>query len=167
MECLQYLEEIFMDGVDSTVLNLVISGMPSIPRRNFHGWGRFYGFKPCYKWNAFNTKVDKNGYFELAVLNLVISGMPSIQQRQNEQHYRVLWLVLNLVISGMPSILYEESNMVHTGICFKPCYKWNAFNTQSFVIKTFPENLSFKPCYKWNAFNTPEYKFSEEEKLMF
>ena len=36
---------------------------------------------------------------------------------------------------------------------FKPCYKWNTFNT------TINKRLgllkhSFKPCYKWNTFNT-------------
>ena len=36
-------------------------------------------FKPCYKWNTFNTKI----YLEVmkmkdVVLNLVISGIPSI-----------------------------------------------------------------------------------------
>ena len=37
------------------------------------------GFKPCYKWNAFNTK-KKEGvvYMTTKVLNLVINGMPSI-----------------------------------------------------------------------------------------
>ena len=36
-------------------------------------------FKPCYKWNAFNTEVRNfRRVAELAVLNLVISGMPSI-----------------------------------------------------------------------------------------
>ena len=37
---------------------------------------------------------------------------------------------------------------------FKPCYKWNTFNTYE-TIK-FIKGLfkSFKPCYKWNTFNT-------------
>ena len=39
-------------------------------------------FKPCYKWNTFNTNLMKElsplGY---SVLNLVISGIPSIQPR--------------------------------------------------------------------------------------
>ena len=39
---------------------------------------------------------------------------------------------------------------------FKPCYKWNTFNTgynnkvHNLVMK------SFKPCYKWNTFNTKQ-----------
>ena len=36
-------------------------------------------FKPCYKWNAFNTSLsslDRHGV--VCVLNLVITGMPSI-----------------------------------------------------------------------------------------
>ena len=64
----------------SIVLNLVISGIPSIP--------------PIVVPTAFNA---------LPVLNLVISGIPSIH------HYiqvlLLLFLVLNLVISGIPSIL--------------------------------------------------------------
>ena len=36
-------------------------------------------FKPCYKWNTFNTNfyIDGNNYVD-RVLNLVISGIPSI-----------------------------------------------------------------------------------------
>ena len=59
--------------------------------------------------------------------------------------------------------------------CFKPCYKWTAFNTvynpvvvspvSNYVLKWNTFNtldgtthntilVSFKPYYKWNAFNT-------------
>ena len=37
-------------------------------------------------------------------------------------------MVLNLVISGIPSILIAKS-LSTSGYCFKPCYKWNTFNT--------------------------------------
>ena len=38
--------------------------------------------------------------------------------------------------------------------CFKPCYKWNTFNTP-IVANGFDDDISgFKPCYKWNTFNT-------------
>ena len=37
---------------------------------------------------------------------------------------------------------------------FKPCYKWNAFNTKMAKLYIFNTTISFKPCYKWNAFNT-------------
>ena len=61
-------------------------------------------FKPCYKWNAFNTEsIQLFTYLFNEVLNLVISGMPSIQIEAD---------FMQLQIS-----------------CFKPCYKWNAFNT--------------------------------------
>ena len=37
-------------------------------------------FKPCYKWNTFNTLPDLSLYPNVVpVLNLVISGIPSIQ----------------------------------------------------------------------------------------
>ena len=62
-------------------------------------------FKPCYKWNTFNTELS-NGLLELKdlVLNLVISGIPSI-----------------LKMEGIRELLIYLS--------FKPCYKWNTFNT--------------------------------------
>ena len=41
---------------------------------------------------------------------------------------------------------------------FKPCYKWNAFNTQyNFRMFSWSCKRSFKPCYKWNAFNTLDF----------
>ena len=56
MECLQYPNRIIIKTI--------------IPSQSF---------KPCYKWNAFNTK--RYGSCEdiwKYVLNLVINGMPSI-----------------------------------------------------------------------------------------
>ena len=39
-------------------------------------------FKPCYKWNTFNTSETwKNKLWKGIVLNLVISGIPSIRYR--------------------------------------------------------------------------------------
>ena len=37
--------------------------------------------------------------------------------------------VLNLVINGMPSIRYNLFKLAVQANSFKPCYKWNAFNT--------------------------------------
>ena len=37
--------------------------------------------------------------------------------------------VLNLVISGIPSILVELNDELKSKWGFKPCYKWNTFNT--------------------------------------
>ena len=37
------------------VLNLVISGIPSILEMSFKVIANNNGFKPCYKWNTFNT----------------------------------------------------------------------------------------------------------------
>ena len=61
-----------------------------------------YGFKPCYKWNTFNTSSNLLVLLYLSVLNLVISGIPSIPGI-HEDLVRGLG-VLNLVISGIPSI---------------------------------------------------------------
>ena len=35
-------------------------------------------FKPCYKWNTFNTAVESMSNTKPYVLNLVINGIPSI-----------------------------------------------------------------------------------------
>ena len=82
MEYLQY-GRTCNDVVEyAEVLNLVISGIPSILSKyeidevNVHS-----GFKPCYKWNTFNTVLGLNQLEELQeVLNLVISGIPSIHR---------------------------------------------------------------------------------------
>ena len=66
-----------------SVLNLVISGIPSIlqgQRKRQHL--RYQSFKPCYKWNTFNTAVETvKSALQHVVLNLVISGIPSIHHQ--------------------------------------------------------------------------------------
>ena len=61
--------------------------------------------------------------------------------------------VLNLVINGIPSILQLLELQFQKIECFKPCYKWNTFNTQADRFSK-EEIEGFKPCYKWNTFNT-------------
>ena len=62
-------------------------------------------FKPCYKWNTFNTICMIYTKQFLKVLNLVISGIPSILfYKGGNMKYDE---VLNLVISGIPSILRQ------------------------------------------------------------
>ena len=129
MEYLQYLNDFVSWKYAHPVLNLVISGIPSILKANYKT-GKNYNnsFKPCYKWNTFNTEACNQKTF------------PSL-------------LVLNLVISGIPSILLHDYYIELYIISFKPCYKWNTFNT---VEDPEGKNKlpSFKPCYKWNTFNT-------------
>ena len=79
MEYLQYTENNVVKFLDSFVLNLVISGIPSIR-------------------TSYVAVMDEN-----FVLNLVISGIPSILVIFMETALAVS--VLNLVISGIPSIL--------------------------------------------------------------
>ena len=43
--------------------------------------------------------------------------------------------------------------MTGSELRFKPCYKWNTFNTTNRAAEAV-RYLSFKPCYKWNTFNT-------------
>ena len=64
------------------------------------------------------------------VLNLVISGIPSILNSYTLKNVRKIE-VLNLVISGIPSILSMASSLfdLDAPLSFKPCYKWNTFNT--------------------------------------
>ena len=78
--------------------------------------------------------------------------MPSIQMVRDNGGFSVS--VLNLVISGMPSILHKKWLRNNFILCFKPCYKWNAFNTMKEKDSDSIKLNSFKPCYKWNAFNT-------------
>ena len=88
-------------------------------------------FKPCYKWNTFNTGQDKEKLVKkLKVLNLVINGIPSIQNVEITRISNVT--VLNLVINGIPSIQSFWLTSLKVLNSFKPCYKWNTFNT---VIK--------------------------------
>ena len=62
------------------VLNLIITGIPSIQTGTILRQQASLGFKPYYNWNAFNTKdgdkIEK--LYEYYVLNLIITGMPSI-----------------------------------------------------------------------------------------
>ena len=61
------------------VLNLVINGIPSILLNENRKEMRRLSFKPCYKWNTFNTfNIDDVGALLPHVLNLVINGIPSI-----------------------------------------------------------------------------------------
>ena len=60
-------------------------------------------FKPCYKWNTFNTT----------------DYCPKEK----------VWVeVLNLIITGLPSI-HKFGEIVYLVLCFKPYYNWNTFNT--------------------------------------
>ena len=61
--------------------------------------------------------------------------------------------VLNLVINGIPSILQKGAQLTAPNTGFKPCYKWNTFNTENDFLIYLLE-IGFKPCYKWNTFNT-------------
>ena len=42
-----------------------------------------------------------------------------------------MFTVLNLVISGIPSIPIDSSEDRELIVSFKPCYKWNTFNTET------------------------------------
>ena len=63
-------------------------------------------FKPCYKWNTFNTLIDDGRIFisKPPVLNLVINGIPSIRFVLVQHGSKQAFKVLNLVINGIPSI---------------------------------------------------------------
>ena len=87
-----------------------------------------FSFKPCYKWNTFNTPYIMHEEDMSDVLNLVISGIPSIRMMNYEKKFM-------------------ESR-------FKPCYKWNTFNTSNTEAVGTTATVGFKPCYKWNTFNT-------------
>ena len=155
MEYLQYsLEEVLKEkGLDPEVLNLVISGIPSI-LMYYDGWYKtLRSFKPCYKWNTFNTdkvlscRVNGNLCFKPCYKWNTFNTQKIVPRKIG------LRQVLNLVISGIPSILKLWIKDCCRTVSFKPCYKWNTFNTPSILCQVFI-NSSFKPCYKWNTFNT-------------
>ena len=66
----------------------------------------YYSFKPCYKWNTFNTAESfSEDKIKEEVLNLVINGIPSIPKAKAAHiHSEKCKEVLNLVINGIPSI---------------------------------------------------------------
>ena len=129
MECLQYTSIDDYSKIAEKVLNLVISGMPSILTPEQLQQISQLGFKPCYKWNAFNTRFSRSW-----LLWLLWCFKPCYKWNAfNTGTFEDLGAgggVLNLVISGMPSI-HKTINCLNFKIKgFKPCYKWNAFNTR-------------------------------------
>ena len=70
-----------------------------------------YGFKPCYKWNTFNTEKLKEFLkkFNKNVLNLVISGIPSILSVSSPFGEHPMD-VLNLVLIGFFNIVISRRN---------------------------------------------------------
>ena len=65
-------------------------------------------FKPCYKWNTFNTERVHEELGEVnEVLNLIITGIPSILKCDRMGNYVEVY-VLNLIITGIPSILLKK-----------------------------------------------------------
>ena len=77
----------------------------------------------------YNVKKNERNSMYAYVLNLVISGIPSILI-DNAAMFRQIPVVLNLVISGIPSIRLVSGFIQYTKSGFKPCYKWNTFNTK-------------------------------------
>ena len=137
-------------------------------------------FKPCYKWNTFNTSEVKSiKSVKFLVLNLIISGIPSIPWNWTI-YFKRGWIVLNLVINGIPSILNSKNklfihfyaevlNLVINGI--PSIHKKLTVISEmkdvvlNLIINGIPSilytnmviknmDMSFKPYYKWNTFNT-------------
>ena len=62
-----------------TVLNLIITGIPSIPSDKYLSNNSPLSFKPYYNWNTFNTRRKELDEATVKVLNLIITGIPSIR----------------------------------------------------------------------------------------
>ena len=60
------------------VLNLIITGIPSIQQDNRIAVDSYWSFKPYYNWNTFNTSNTHEFDRSEIVLNLIITGIPSI-----------------------------------------------------------------------------------------
>ena len=54
---MDYLQYSFLESLEYEVLNLVINGLPSIPKKYISVAQASSSFKPCYKWITFNTIV--------------------------------------------------------------------------------------------------------------
>ena len=55
--------------------------------------------------------------------------MEYLQYEEDNNFSQMVHDVLNLVINGIPSIHKKHRNNLLIILCFKPCYKWNTFNT--------------------------------------
>ena len=56
--------------------------------------------------------------------------MEYLQYYRKRYEYKYDAFVLNLVINGIPSILENDNiSFRNAELSFKPCYKWNTFNT--------------------------------------
>ena len=87
-----------------------------------------YYFKPCYKWTTFNT----------------MHGLWLCCKRDN---------VLNLVLIGIPSILFLLEGTIKKAK-FQTLLKVEYLQYPKVSINFGTWVGSFKPCYKWNTFNT-------------
>ena len=88
------------------VLNLIITGIPSILLLKKLWYDYFESFKPYYNWNTFNTQRVWRPLYGTYVLNLIITGIPSILRSEIQRG--VATTVLNLIITGIPSIQKDE-----------------------------------------------------------
>ena len=59
MEYLQYIPNDKSWWSSYSVLNLIINGIPSILPEGLKQMWSNLSFKPYYKWNTFNTKIEK------------------------------------------------------------------------------------------------------------
>ena len=67
--------------LECRVLNLIITGIPSILSMQEYMQKVNQSFKPYYNWNTFNTENAKLvNALPTEVLNLIITGIPSILQ---------------------------------------------------------------------------------------
>ena len=114
MEYLQYsIRSLIYFIFSSTVLNLIINGIPSILEECILHHHRFGSFKPYYKWNTFNTEVDGQ-------LDKAADG-------SFKPYYK--WNTFN-TWRLMDETVWKE-------LSFKPYYKWNTFNTRKKRILKF------------------------------
>ena len=105
MECLQYVVSSEVERLNELVLNLIITGIPSILK---------------------NDKCSLN--CAISVLNLIITGIPSIlntylfyYKRQHSFKPYYNWNAFNTTNQRGSRLIPSRG--------FKPCYNWNTFNT--------------------------------------
>ena len=110
------------------VLNLIITGIPSIRGVCYAIYKSVKSFKPYYNWNTFNT-MEKKDFSILLDSFKPYYNWNTFNTLDLNQVEKYLCIVLNLIITGIPSILLLLWMVLKKWLGFKPYYNWNTFNT--------------------------------------
>ena len=103
------------------VLNLIITGIPSIRGVCYAIYKSVKSFKPYYNWNTFNT-MEKKDFSILLDSFKPYYNWNTFNTLDLNQVEKYLCIVLNLIITGIPSILKKWLETLTGFKRFKPYY---------------------------------------------